>query len=203
MGESSAGMGDNDPVRPPAGLSVGFVPGVTLSKWRGIWAERFPRTRLVVVGIEQSEQRTALDHGRVDLCFVRLPLDQTRLHVIPLYEEVPVVVAARDHPVAAYDALTLADLADEPVIAVDHPDAWDLVAGGGGVILVPESIARSESRRDLVHRPVADGTPTRVGLAWRTDNDNALIEDFIGVVRGRTVNSSRSRIAERPSRKLR
>ena len=177
----------------PSGLTVGFVEGVTLTKWRRIWAERYPRHPLRVIEIAQTAVLSALDQAQLDMCFARLPLDHGRLQVIPLYAETPVVVARKDHPIAAYDEISLADLADEPTIDADHPDAFDLVAGGVGVLLVPQSIARSHSRRDLVHRPITDGTPTQVGLAWLSSNPNELIDDFIGVVRGRTVNSSRSR----------
>lgn len=175
------------------GLRVGFVPGVTVTKWRRIWADRFRRIDLVVVEVAQSAQRGALADGRVDMCFVRLPLAQDGLHVIPLYEEVPVVVVGKDHPVSLFDEVTMADLSDETVLAGVDPDkAIDLVAGGAGVLLVPHSIARSHSRRDLVYRPISDGTPTQIGLAWLTDNPHEMIEEFIGIVRGRTVNSSRS-----------
>ena len=176
-----------------SGLKVGFVAGVTLTKWRRIWAERYPRHRLEVVEIGQAAVQSALDQGRLDMCFARLPLDRERLQVIPLYSEVPVVVVRKDHPIAAYDEISLTDLADESAIDADDPHAVDLVAGGAGVLLVPQSIARSHSRRDLVYRPISDGTPTQVGLAWLGSNPSEVIEEFIGVVRGRTVNSSRSR----------
>jgi len=176
-----------------SGLTVGFVAGVTLTKWRRIWAERYPRHPLQVVEVAQPSVLSALAQGQLDLCFARLPLDRDQLQVIPLYFEIPVVVARKDHPIAAYDELSLADLADEPTVDADHPDAIDLVAGGAGVLLVPQSIARSHSRRDLVYRPIADGPPTQVELAWLIGDSSDLIDDFIGVVRGRTVNSSRSR----------
>jgi DNA-binding transcriptional LysR family regulator len=180
-------------------LRVGFVAGVTVTKWRRIWAERFPRISLDVVEVAQREQRAALAEDQVELCFVRLPIDREQLHVIPLYEEIAVVVARKDHPIAVFDEVTLGEISDEAVIEHDHPDAMDLVAGGAGVMLVPQSIARSESRRDLVYRPLTDGPPTQIGLAWLTDNDNPLIEDFIGIVRGRTPNSSRSRTPTAPA----
>ena len=176
-----------------SGLTVGFVAGVTLTKWRRIWAERYPRHPLEVVEVTQAAVLSALDQGRLDMCFARLPLDRERLQVIPLYSETPVVVVRKDHPIAAYDEITLADLADESTIDADQPHAVDLVAGGAGVLLVPQSIARSHSRRDLVYRPITDGTPTQVGLAWLIGPPSELVDDFIGVVRGRTVNSSRSR----------
>lgn len=182
-----------------AALRVGFVPGVTLTKWRGIWRERFPRTPLIVVEVAEHDQRRVLDAGEVDLCFARLPLDTEGLHRIRLYDEVPVVVAPRDHPLAAFDEVSLADLTGEPLVDPDLADAFDRVAWGSGVLLVPHSIARSHSRRDLVYRPVTDAEPTTVVLAWTQDNPNPLIEEFIGIVRGRTANSSRT-AADRAAR---
>jgi len=179
---------------------VGFVPGVTVTKWTRTWAERHPRTRLELVDVTEDEQLAVLDDGRVDMCFVRLPVADARLHVIPLYEEVPVVVVPKDHPVSLFEEVSLADLSEETVLDdVDPEQAVDLVAGGAGVLLVPQSIARSHSRRDLVYRPVSDGTPTQVALAWLVGNPHELIEEFIGIVRGRTPNSSRSARSAAPS----
>ena len=191
-----------DEPRPPRRLSVGFVPGVTLTKWRRIWSERFPRIPLDVVEVAQREQRAAVAGGELDMCFVRLPLDTDDLHVIPLYEEVPVVVVPKDHPISLFEAVSRADLGDENVLDdEDTSEAIDLVAGGAGVLLVPHSIARSHSRRDLVYREISDAPPTQIALAWRQDHANELIEEFIGIVRGRTVNSSRSpRPAPKPDR---
>ncbi|HQZ00576.1 MAG TPA: LysR family substrate-binding domain-containing protein [Propionicimonas sp.] len=175
-----------------SGFRIGFVPGVTLTKWRRVWAERFPRTPLEVVEVAVADQRRLLVEDVVDACFVRLPIDRTGLHAIPLYEEVPVVVAVKEHPIAALDELTLADLVGEPLVDPDAAAPFDLVAFGQGVLRVPHSIARSHSRRDLVYRPVTDAEPTTIALAWLIDNPNPLIEEFIGIVRGRTVNSSRT-----------
>ncbi len=197
----------DDPTARPAepGLRVGYVPGVTLTKWRRVWAERLPGVPLEVVPVDQARQREELLSGRVAMCFVRLPLDTDGLHLIPLYDEVTVVVAPKDHPVAAYDELKLADLAGEPLIP-DSPDAFDRVGWGAGLLLVPHSVARSVSRRDLVLRPVSDADPTTVGLAWPvepvTDGPGAradLIEEFIGIVRGRRASSSRT-AADRAAR---
>jgi DNA-binding transcriptional LysR family regulator len=190
----------SDAARPAAGarrtvptLRIGFVPGVTLTKWRRIWSERFPRLSLEVVEVAEAEQREAIEAERVDMCFVRLPLAGERLHVIPLYEEVPVVVAPKDHPVSVFDAVSVEDLSEEDTLEGFEPgEAMDLVAGGAGVVFVPQSVARSLSRRDLVYRPVSDAPPTRVALAWLRDNPHEMIEEFIGIVRGRTVNSSRT-----------
>jgi DNA-binding transcriptional LysR family regulator len=173
-------------------LRVGKVPGVTVTKWRGIWAERFPRVRLEVIDVDEQDQRRVLTDGQVELCFVRLPIDDDGLHLIRLYDELPVAWVSKDHLVAAADEVSLADLADETVLSVVTPHSIDLVAIGEAVLHVPQSIARSQSRRDFVYRPITDAPHTTVGLAWLVDNPNELIEEFIGIVRGRTANSSRT-----------
>ena len=191
------------------GLRVGFVPGVTLTKWRRIWADRLRRVPLDVVEVTQARQREAIVTGEVDLCFVRLPVDTEGLHLIRLYDEVPVVVAPKDHPLAAFDEVSLADLAGETfVVDDDEATGVDRVAWGAGILLVPLSVARSHSRRDLIHRPVTDAEPTTVALAWLVDNPHDLIDEFIGIVRGRTANSSRTAAtrtvpaaAEKPAQK--
>jgi DNA-binding transcriptional LysR family regulator len=172
---------------------VGFVPGVTLTKWRGVWAERFPRQPLDVIEVSQDDQRRVLSDGEVDLCFVRLPIDTDELHLIRLYEELPVAWVSKDHLLAAADdEVALADLAEETVVRSVTGFHLDLVAAGEAVLLVPQSVARSHSRRDFTYRIVTDAPSTTVGLAWLKDNPHGLIEEFIGVVRGRTANSSRS-----------
>jgi len=173
-------------------LRVGKVPGVTVTKWRGIWAERFPRVRLEVIDVDEQDQRRVLTDGQVELCFVRLPIDDDGLHLIRLYDELPVAWVSKDHLVAAADEVSLADLADETVLSVVTPHTIDLVSIGEAVLHVPQSIARAESRRDFIYRPITDAPPTTVGLAWLVDNPHELIEEFIGIVRGRTANSSRT-----------
>ena len=173
-------------------LRVGKVPGVTVTKWRGIWAERFPRVRLEVIDVDEQDQRRVLTDGQVELCFVRLPIDDDGLHLIRLYDELPVAWVSKDHVVAAADEVTLADLANDTVLTSATPHNIDLVALGEAVLYVPQSIARSLSRRDLVSLPITDAPHTTVGIAWLKDNPNELIDEFIGIVRGRTANSSRT-----------
>lgn len=178
-----------------APLRIGFVPGVTLTKWRRVWDERFPRDPLEVVEVADAEQRRALVVGDVDMCFVRRPIDTDGLHLIPLYDEVVVAWAAKEHPVAAFEEVTLADLADENVLDDHGQVSIDAAVAEAAVLRVPMSIARTHNRRDLVYRPITDAAPSPVGLAWRQDNEHPSIEEFIGVVRGRTVNSSRTAAA--------
>ena len=175
-----------------AALRVGHVRGVTLTKWRRAWSERLPGVALEVVEVRADAVRAALDGGTVDACLARLPVPTDGLHVIRLYEEAPVVLAAKDHPVAAFDSLAVADLSGELLLDPDDPDALDLAAGGAGVLCVPHAVARSYSRRDLVVRHLTDAAPTTIALVWPADAPNPLVDEFIGIVRGRTANSSRT-----------
>ena len=95
----------------PATFALGAVAGATPGKWIDIWKDRMPRTELVLVPLAVADQRRALRDGEVDAAIVRLPIDKDGLHVIPLYDEVPVVVCAKDsHLTAADEELDMADL---------------------------------------------------------------------------------------------
>ncbi|MCL2731388.1 MAG: LysR family transcriptional regulator, partial [Actinomycetia bacterium] len=69
----------------------------------------------------------------------------------------------------------------------------ELVAAGVGLLVVPQSLARLHHRRDLTYRPVVDAPQSGVALSWPEDATTDLVEEFIGIVRGRTVNSWRGR----------
>jgi DNA-binding transcriptional LysR family regulator len=81
--------------------------------------------------------------------------------------------------------------------AIERPattaDAIELVAAGVGLLVVPQSLARLHHRKDLTYRPVTGAPESRVALSWLEDETTDLIEQFIGIVRGRTVNSTRGR----------
>jgi hypothetical protein len=113
------------------------------------------------------------------------------LSAIPLYEEELVVVAPKGHEVEALDSVELADLSSFRLLDQDWADAIDLVAANVGLAVMPHSVARARSRRDVITRPVTDAASTTVALVWVTANTTPLIEEFIGIVRGRTANSSR------------
>ena len=102
-------------------------------------------------------------------------------------------VLPKDHPLADAEALTLDDLAGDP-LAPAQPDSAmtiELVAAGTGHAIVPQGVARLHHRRDVVAVPVTDAAPTRIALVWRVERDDADIQEFVGVVRGRTARSSR------------
>ncbi|MBT8227578.1 MAG: LysR family transcriptional regulator, partial [Dactylosporangium sp.] len=81
--------------------------------------------------------------------------------------------------------------------AADRPAttaaAVELVAAGAGLLVVPQSLARMHHRRDLTYRVVTDAPTSSVALAWVHDRHTDLVEEMIGIVRGRTANSTRGR----------
>lgn len=178
-----------------------------------IWNERLPGVPLTLVGVSAAEASDALRGRAADAGLVRLPIDRTDLSAIPLYAETTVVVIPKDHIMAAVDEVPAADLADDIVLhplddvldwqdrpgrpANERPattaDAVELVAAGVGLLVVPQSLARLHHRKDLTYRPVPDAPESRVALSWLEDETTDLVEEFIGIVRGRTVNSTRGR----------
>lgn len=190
-----------------ASFRIGFVPGVTLSKWSRLWEERRADLPLDVAEIDASSALDAL-HGdaAVDMLLARLPLATDDDHsVIRLYDERAVAVVSKDHPLAALGIeheLTAADLEGETRHDLDptltDAQAVDVAATGAGVAVVPQSIARLYSRSGLTYRFVSDLEPTVVALVWLVDRSDDDTDDFIGVVRGRTARSSRSRRRDEP-----
>jgi DNA-binding transcriptional LysR family regulator len=172
---------------------VGFVEGATPDKWARIWGER-RRDRLELVPIDQGDQDVRIRSGDLDMAFVRLPIDREGLHCIPLYDEVPVAVAGREHYLAAADEVRHDEFADDEVdwSAISAEEAVEVVASGQGVAVMPMSLARLHHRKDAIYRPVTDLPPTTVGLAWLVDNDDERVQVFVGIVRGRTERSTRT-----------
>ena len=204
-------------------LTLGYVPGGTPAKWARTWAQRHPGVRLNLRAVSAAEAADEVRAGAVDVALLRLPADTSALAVIPLYEETTVAVVPADHLLSAADEITTSDLADEPIllplddvvawagapgIPIDHrPEtteaAMELVAAGMGALVVPQSLARLYHRRDLTYRPIADGPMCSVALAFPEGPQSALIEEFIGIVRGRKPGSSRGQVQEAPKRTAR
>ena len=210
----------------PPSFRLAYVPGATPSKWVRIWNERFPDVPLALHQVTAAEAPGTLRDGAADAGIVRLPVDRTVFSAIPLYTEATVVVVPKDHVIAAVDEVTVEDLADEVVFhplddvldwerppgqpAFERPattaDAVELVAANVGLLVVPQSLARLHHRKDLTYRPLVDAPQSSVALSWPQDATTDLVEDFIGVVRGRTLNSTRGRTTsqaptEQPKRK--
>ncbi|MEU0105650.1 LysR family transcriptional regulator substrate-binding protein [Streptomyces sp. NPDC006129] len=203
-------MTGSDETRP---FRLVYVPGVMPDKWVRVWSERYPGVPLTLTQVPAAAAAERLLGGDADAGLVRVPVDRTVFSAIPLYTEQTVVVVPKDHLVTAVDEVSPEDLADDIVLhplddvldwetlpgrpAFERPattaDAVELVAAGIGVLIVPLSLARLHHRKDLTHRPLKDAPESRVALAWPEEATTDQVEDFIGIVRGRTANSTRGR----------
>jgi|SRR4051812_8531817 DNA-binding transcriptional LysR family regulator len=186
---------------------VAFVTGTTPDKWARAWREQ-RRGPLELLPVTEDEQEDVVRRREVDMALVRLPVDTDDLHCVRLYDEVPVVVAGREHLVSAADTVTLSDLAEEQLVrphrsgwrpaveqlswpTMSEPEAIETVAAGTGIALVPMSVARLFQRKDVVQREVTDLPSTTIALVWLRERDDDTTQAFVGTVKGRTANSSR------------
>lgn len=80
-------------------------------------------------------------------------------------------------------------------LAAGERMALEIVAAGTGLVILPSSVARMLSRRDIVIREVQGVLGYDVGLAWLREADGPVIQEFIGVARGRKPGSGRNEIS--------
>ncbi|MGN8026753.1 LysR family substrate-binding domain-containing protein [Microbacterium sp. 22242] len=196
----------------PRTLRLGTVPGTTPGRWIDAWQDRMPHVALALVPISFAAQRSALTEERADLALVRAPFDGEGMHTIPLYEERPVVIVSTESHLLAADELTPSDLEGETLLTSAEDVLGDLalptapsrippldtiadaiatVATGVGIVVAPMSLARLHHRKDVEYRILRDAPVSPVLLAWPADATTPDIEAFVGIVRGRTANSSR------------
>ena len=139
-----------------------------------------------------------------ELPVVILPVD----HVLTVLDEVPVEELAEEFllqpasDIPAYEEVSRAWSESAGRIVPEgltDKETIELVAAGVGLYIVPMSIARFYHRKDLTCRPVAGLDTYPVHLVWprapkgepRSEELEALLQDFIGIVRGRTATSER------------
>ncbi|QYH36211.1 LysR family transcriptional regulator substrate-binding protein [Salinibacterium sp. M195] len=180
----------------PSSFTAAFVLGATPGKWARVWNERLADVPLDLVSSEQADALAMLRSGAADVALVRLPIDldfdgDRPLAAIPLYTERAVVVVPKDHPLAKSDVVRLMELNDENVVTDEWREATELVAANVGVAVMPQSVARALMRRDVVAKMLDDGPQWQVAIAWRDGSVDPHVEEFIGIVRGRTARSSR------------
>ena len=184
---------------------IGFMPGLIATPIVRALADAFPELDVSVVRTSWDDQVEMLHDGRIDVSMVRLPLDRRGLTVLPLFSEARLVALPSEHPLAAFDSVTVADLAPLPLL--QSPDAvpeWrdaqldfvriagdaaqpptplrtveeklEHVAAGRGIAVLPASTAQFYSRPDVVYVPVSDLPPGEVALAWETHRSSAPLE---------------------------
>ena len=109
----------------------------------GAMTTQHPGVELVVVDATTSSLLPQLVGGRLDLAVVNLPVDDPDVTTEHLFHEDPTLVTPLDHPLASRDRVTLADIAEYPMLleprGTGFRDMLDEQAAGLGITLVPQA----------------------------------------------------------------
>jgi DNA-binding transcriptional LysR family regulator len=180
-------------------LMVGFRAGIAVTPAVRLFATRHPSVIVDVQRIEWEDQATMLLDGRIDVGYVRLPIDEAGLRVTPLYTEPRVAVLPTGHQLADKGQITEADLAGEPLVwppdtstqptRRPHPNAGYLVRGvdetlehvaaGRGISFLARSATVFYSHPDVVYVPVTDLASDQVCLAVAASRTSPVVNDFL------------------------
>ncbi|MFD9697902.1 LysR family transcriptional regulator [Lentzea sp. NPDC059081] len=180
-------------------LAIGFRTGIPVIPAARAFEARHPDVVVDVQRIEWDDQASMLLDGRVDVGFVRLPIDATGLRVTPLFTEPVLAVLPAGHRLAGKEEVTESDLAGEPLVwhaAPDtaptrrpHPDSGlrargveetlEHVAAGRGISFLARSETVFHSRPDISYVPVPELAPVQVGLATAASRVSPLVDDFV------------------------
>ena len=180
-------------------LMVGFRAGIAVTPAIRLFATRHPDVLVDVQHIEGDDQAPMLLDGRIDVGYVRLPIDEAGLRVIPLYTEPRVAVLPAGHRLAGKEQVTEADLASEPLVWAGgastqptrrpHPNAGYLVRGvdetlehvaaGRGISFLARSATVFHSHPEVSYVPIPELAPDQVCLAVAPSRTSPVLDDFL------------------------
>jgi DNA-binding transcriptional LysR family regulator len=184
--------------RDPRRLIVGYRAGIVVTAAVRRFTAEHPDVTVDVHRLDWGDQAETLLDGRVDIAYVRQPIDEVGLRVRPLYTEPRVAVLAADHRLAGKESITPADLVGEPIVwhedmtlfagqpaqpATGHrvtsiEDKLEHVAAGHGISILPESAAAYYNRPDINYVPVPELPPDKVCLATQATRRFSLLTAF-------------------------
>ncbi|MFJ6199577.1 LysR family transcriptional regulator [Micromonospora sp. NPDC092111] len=180
-------------------LMVGFRAGIAVTPAVRQFAIQHPDVLVDLRRIEGDDQAAMLLDGRIDVGYVRLPIDEAGLRVTPLYTEPRVAVLPAGHRFAGKEQITEADLVGEPLLwhadtstqptKRPHPDAGyrvrgvdetlEHVAAGRGISFLARSATVFYSHPEVRYVPIPDLAPDQVCLAVAESRTSPLIDDFL------------------------
>ena len=197
-------------------LTIGMLSSVayqdSLPKVLRAYRQRFPGVSIILREMNGAEQLAALREDRIQVGFLRLPVQEPEIAATLFYREPLVAVLPAEHPLAGRRRIPLKALAGDPFIVVPRNQALggrDLVmeaclaagfsprlaqealelqsvigfvAAGFGVSLLPRTA------RKLQHAGVAFVALTppdlfiEIAAVHRVGNHSPLIASFLGVL---------------------
>ncbi len=195
-------------------LAIGYPSSLAysgLAELLRTFRGKYPDVEISLSGLAPQAQIEALKDGRLDVGFVRAPLEEPALTTLPVRREPLVAVLPADHSAASRARIPLSLLAEEPFVLFPRsrgPGMFDqlmrlchdagftprivqeaqqldivsLVAAGFGVSILPSSV-RHVRRIGVVFRPIVGNPMTDLRLAWKKDNDAPVVRALVDVVR--------------------
>lgn len=191
------------------GMSTSPGRGGLLPAIRSRFTAAHPDAAVRLRQIGWEDPTAGLAGGEADVAFVWLPLpDAGRYDWTVVAEEPRLVALPETHPLAARTDLTLADLADEPFLALppsagvlrDHwlalderpggpprvgaeiagtEETYEALVAGLGICLVAAGNAPLITLGGVTTRPVRGLSPSRYVLAWRVeDGSRPLVRGY-------------------------
>jgi DNA-binding transcriptional LysR family regulator len=194
--------------RDPARFAIGFMPGIHATPIIREFARRAPNLAIDVVFTSLTDQVDFLIDGRVDVCFVRLPMADDAFTVLPLFPEPRVAAVPSSHPLAGSPAIDVKQVSDLPllqdpdevpewhgVVAVPPPspasdrqrrptieESLERVALGTGVFVLPAGLADFYRRDDISYVPLQDVAARMVALAFHKHRTMPELGQFADLV---------------------
>jgi DNA-binding transcriptional LysR family regulator len=179
-----------------------------LPEVRSRLADVCPEAGFELRQVPWSDRFAGLADRTTDAAFVWLPLPQPPYRWITIAREPRLVALSRRHRLASRRTVTMADLLDEPFLALpasagplrdywlalDHRDGhpariageitdteetYEAVASGIGVCLLAAGNAPIFDRGGITMLPVRDLSPSELVLAWSERNCPPLLHTFI------------------------
>jgi DNA-binding transcriptional LysR family regulator len=192
-----------------------------------LFNRRHPRIRVELQTMAVPLQVSALQHGRLDVGFVRFPVTDSFVTNERVVSEPLVIALPRAHRLAGTRAVPLSALADEPFVltardlvpvyhdivlrmcrdagfvphVVHETDQLHMLLGfvgaGCGLALVP-AFARRIKPRGVVFVSLRPSSPNlETVVAWRREKTSATLTDFITTARRALVRAQQKITSER------
>lgn len=196
-------------------LVIGFVSSAAynvLPQILRLFRAIVPKVSLELHELTTDQQVQWLKDRRIDVGFVRPPIDDPAINLTAIFQESLVVALPEGHPLAARAQIPLTILASESFILFPRPLAaglYDqiislcqqggfspnvvqeaiqmqtivsLVAAEIGIAIVPVSLQNLQ-RTGVVYKPLEETTPqATVAVMWRQGNSSPMTQRFLEIV---------------------
>lgn len=175
----------------------------SLQKYR----EQFPKVGIILHQMASNEQIEALNEKKIDVGLVTIPVNHTKMEVLPFKKVEFMVALPEKHPLVMKPSVYIRDLANETFIITPKsagPLYYDmfmnafenanftpnitiqannlqivmaLVAGGMGITLTPSPI---HDANGIIKRKVEDiDLAIQSYIVWRKDNRSEILNNFL------------------------